>query len=226
MSDSRRSLWFTAALLAGMLLTAAPSQAQTVGSGAIGHAPNPMRRQSVVPAGYAPQQETMTQRPGAGMWADEFLGTAPRPRPVSHSLAPLAMPEEIEAGDSTWAGDSIMGDAIIDDSMPGEFGDGCACGGDGCGLCQQGIWAVLCEARQRTEYYHGVTSFSGPVNRGGTGSFGFEGGAQHGLAPVWRLARSGRAGRRRRNGSQLQRLRRHPRHPQPGLRHLGPFPPC
>jgi hypothetical protein len=188
MSDSRRSLWFTAALLAGMLLTAAPSQAQTVGSGAIGHARNPMRRQSVVPAGYAPQQETMTQRPGAGMWADEFLGTAPRPRPVSHSLAPLAMPEEIEAGDSTWAGDSIMGDAIIDDSMPGEFGDGCACGGDGCGLCQQGIWAVLCEARQRTEYYHGVTSFSGPVNRGGTGSFGFEGGLNTGspLFGGWR----------------------------------------
>jgi hypothetical protein len=74
------------------------------------------------------------------------------------------------------------------DMMPGEMGDGCACGGAGCGLCQQGIWAVLCEARQRTEWYHGVTAFTGPVNRGSTGSFGFEGGFNTGspLFGGWR----------------------------------------
>lgn len=188
MSDSRRSLWFTGAVLAGMLLTAAHSHAQAVGSGMISHSPNPMRRQSVVQAEYVPQHERIAQRSGSGMLTDEFLGTAPRSRPLNRSLAPLAMPEEIVADEAALAADPALGEMMMDDSMSGEFGDSCACGGAGCGLCQQGIWAVLCEARQRTEYYHGVTAFTGPVNRGSSGSFGFEGGFNTGspLFGGWR----------------------------------------
>jgi hypothetical protein len=147
--------------------------------------PNPMR-QSVVPAQYVPRHERMVQHASPSTFTDEFLGTAPRMRPASRSLAPIAMPEEIPADEAIVEESPMMGEMMADgELMPDGMGDGCACGGAGCGLCQQGIWAVLCEARQRTEWYHGATAFTGPINRGGTGSFGFEGGLNTASPLFW-----------------------------------------
>jgi hypothetical protein len=162
-------------LLAVMLFASTSASAQYVGT------PNPMRP-SVVRAQYVAPQERMTQFAPHDSFTDEFLGTAPHSRIASRSLAPIPMAEEIPPGNAVLDGGPLMDEVLADDviadgeMMPGEYGDGCSCGGAGCGLCQQGIWAVLCQARQRTEWYHGVTAFTGPVNRGGTGSFGFEGG--------------------------------------------------
>lgn len=188
MSDSRRLLRLTGCLLAALLVGTPQIWAQAIGSG-LASGPNPMRRRSVVPADYVPQHERAMQRSSQETWTAEFLGQTPQPRAANRSLAPLAMPEEIMPGDAVLADDAIIGGPILQEDMPGgEFGDDCACNGDGCGLCQQGIWAVLCAARRRTEYYYGVTGFSGPVNRGGTGSFGFEGGFNTGspLFGGWR----------------------------------------
>jgi hypothetical protein len=62
----------------------------------------------------------------------------------------------------------------------------CACDGAGCEACFDdgcGLGGKLGCMLARTEFYQGVASFSGPVNRGGTGSFGVEGGANLG-APL------------------------------------------
>lgn len=182
MSDSRQMLRLLVGVLA-VLLGTTPAWAQAVRSG-MNH-PNPMR-QGVVPAQFVPQHE----RAGQHTFTDEFLGTTARVRPAGNSLAPIAMPEELPAGETVVEGGPIVGEMIMEegDMMPHEMGDACECGGAGCGLCQQGIWAVLCEARQRTEWFYGATGFTGPVNRGSSGSFGFEGGFNTGspLFGGWR----------------------------------------
>jgi hypothetical protein len=66
-------------------------------------------------------------------------------------------------------------------------GDCDSCGPDGCnsyGLNDWGCPSCIGLLFQRTDFYSGVQSFSGPANRGGAGSFGLHQGLNVGL-PVW-----------------------------------------
>ena len=199
MSDARLILRVAGCLLAALLGTNASSWAQTTR----GHEPlpqNPMRTSTVVPASYVTQHPGNFQHPPQGMLTAEFLGQTPRSRPVNRGLAQLPMqraagasetflsqPEELSPSDTITPGHMHEEHNGHEFSSAG-FDDGCACGGAGCDICQFGVWGALAAARDRTEVYQGITSFSGPINRGGGGSFGFEGGLNMGtpLFGGWR----------------------------------------
>lgn len=174
MSVTHRILRLTGCLLVAICMATPQAWAQAVGSGLMGQG-NPMRSSGVAQAQYVQQHDHNMHRAPQGMLTAEFLGQTPRSRPMPPSLAPLAMPNSAMPEGTIILDDAMVDDPAMQHAMHGEFGD-CACDGGGCGLCQRGIWAVLCESRRRTEYFYGVTSFAGPMNRGGTGSFGFEGG--------------------------------------------------
>jgi hypothetical protein len=140
---------------------------------------------------YVPQH-IRPARASRPMLTPNFIQHAPR---SGSSIRPSLAPEEILSGDSLSSPSDqqimpgVIGGELDEGAFHGDdFHGDCACGGDGCELCQVGAWAALCGARERTEVYGGVTSFSSPVNRGGTSSFGFEGGINMGspLFGGWR----------------------------------------
>jgi hypothetical protein len=122
-----------------------------------------------VPDGYVPSHE----RAGRGIASNNFSSESLGQMHVGETQyvdggAALSM----EGGE--FVGDPMLGDCACGGAGCDSCGDACGCGVEGCGGC--GIWGLMHRVFNRTQFYHGVTSFSSPVNRGGTGSFGFEGG--------------------------------------------------
>jgi hypothetical protein len=177
MSDLRRFFTLAVGCLAVLAATEA-ALAQAVGTGvASGPVSRPApktnrsRTRNAVETRSPNAPRTRARPAAASRTQEEVLGRRMNQHP--EGLAPIPM----------------EGEAVIDEALPPDEasfdglmanpydGDGCSCGGAGCALCQgSGIWSVLAAAHERMEVYHGVTAFTGPINRGGTGSFGFEGG--------------------------------------------------
>lgn len=188
MSDLRPSVWFAGSLLAVVLLCASQSVGQAIGSGVLSDSnarSSRARSQEIAVADYM----AAVPRPS---YANMRRPMGPDPRqsrtwPTGQSVVPEAMPENAST-DGAVEGEIVEEAADEHAHVEGFPGGLCSCGGSGCEVCQCGIWAVLAAARQRSEVFYGVTAFTGPVNRGGTGSFGFEGGLNTGspLFGGWR----------------------------------------
>jgi hypothetical protein len=90
--------------------------------------------------------------------------------------------QELIQGDVIYEGDMMFdGDVIFDGGGKGAVvGDAC-CGGGGCFQCMSIPCPTICF--DNFEVFAGVQGFTGPVNRGETGSFGFHEGFNWG-APV------------------------------------------
>jgi len=166
MSDSRPNLLRIAGCLLAALFCTTNVQAQAIGSGLLGSPPQErpaarqrMRRQA--PQDYVPRHERMGNNGPRASFASQSIGRMHSVEFENEGLAPVPM----------------EGETIIEDYSGDYAGGGdCQCGVEDCNGCCSGIWGLIGGARRRGEYYSGFSSFSSPVNRGGAGSFGYEGG--------------------------------------------------
>ena len=181
-------------------LIEATHQAQPIGTGV------QPAKQGVRPAKYAvrPAAHTSTRSP----YVAQHLRTRPSPvvgrmhmPHVSH-----AQPEEIQSGPGVVIeGSETLGEPYIESAYAGNhFASDCACGGIGCNLCGgiRGMRAhgpIGCDPCQpffclpqpnfnNLEVFAGTHGFTGPANRGSTGSFGFHEGLNWGTPLVCGLA--------------------------------------
>jgi hypothetical protein len=151
---------------------------------------------NMLPADGAISKSLMSQRPSSlsrpipGRTRTHFTHapTAPEQLPTI-SGAPrsphgLPVPQETYYDEG---GQIFEGDMISGNMMPGDPCCG-GCGTPGCNLCGRGgcTWVPLCLALplppiDGLEVYGGVQGFTGPANRGGSGSFGFHEGFNWGV---------------------------------------------
>ncbi len=150
---------------------------------------------NMLPADGAISKSLMSQRPSSlsrpvpGRTRTHFTHapTSPEQLPTisgaPRSPVGLPVPQETYYDEG---GQIFEGDMISGGMMPGD--PCCAgCGGPGCNLCGRGCtWIPLCLAIplppiDGLEVYGGVQGFTGPANRGGSGSFGFHQGFNWGV---------------------------------------------
>jgi hypothetical protein len=191
MSNSRLlSLRIAGCLLAILLIRVPMAGAQSLGAGGPlfppAHIPtNATRPGRKALTNYLPGHQRATSSAATVAHDSPVLGEMHSTAMVDEGLAPIPMQGEAMLGGPVGPGDYYGGGGCADGACGG---DACSCGVDGCGGCYGGLWGILCNIDRRKEFYSGVSAFSSPVNRGGTGSFGFEGGLNVGspLFGGWR----------------------------------------
>lgn len=185
MTDSRLRWQQLAGLLLVSALACAEASAQAIGSGVMHRqvAAGSMHTARRAPGDYVPRHQRNEQGVAPAMYQPPVPSRVPAmgqmhvaPGLAPEGLAPIPMDGAMLGGDPHMA---HVDGGCADGSCGGMSGmdGGCDnCGVDACGGCCGGLWGLLSGALERSEYYSGVSAFSSPVNRGGTGSFGFEGG--------------------------------------------------
>ncbi len=136
-----------------------------------------------VPAGYVPKHQRVEHE--AAHLGAEALGNVHRVQYENEGLAPVPMGGAVAGPQMEMHDDGMEWQHEHGGDACGPDGCECDCGVPGCRGCGLRIYGGMVN---RTEYYSGVSSFSSSVNRGGTGSFGFEGGLNMGtpLFGGWR----------------------------------------